>query len=72
MGERPRRGDKVQWNTPQGPTTGTVAKTLVAPCDIAGHHVAASREEPQYLVVSDRSGKQAAHKREALTRKDAS
>jgi hypothetical protein len=28
--------------------------------------VAASKDEPQYLVVSDTSGKQAAHKPDAL------
>lgn len=61
-----RKGDKVQWNTSQGPTTGTVEKRLTAPCDIEGHHVAASKDDPQYLVVSDSSGKHAAHKPAAL------
>ena len=34
--------------------------------DIKGHHVAASPENPEYLVRSDRTGQVAAHKREAL------
>ncbi len=60
------KGDKVTWNTPQGKTTGTVVKKLTEATEVAGHHVAASEEEPQYLVESDKSGKQAAHKPEAL------
>jgi hypothetical protein len=61
-----RKGDKVSWNTSQGRTHGKVEKKLTSPTDIGGHHVAASKDEPQYLVVSDTSGKQAAHKPDAL------
>lgn len=60
------KGDKVSWNTSQGKTTGKVVKKLTAPTNIEGHHVAASEDEPQYLVESEKSGKQAAHKAEAL------
>jgi hypothetical protein len=35
--------------------------------DIKGHHVAASKDNPEYLVETD-DGKQAAHKPEALTK----
>lgn len=62
------KGDKVTWNTPQGKTTGKVVEKLTQATDIDGHHVAASKEEPQYLVESDKSGKRAAHKPEALTK----
>ncbi|MEZ4680182.1 MAG: DUF2945 domain-containing protein [Caldilineaceae bacterium] len=62
------RGDKVSWNTPQGKTTGVVKRKLTSPIDIKGHHVAASAENPEYLVVSDQSGEEAAHKPEALTK----
>ena len=62
------KGDKVKWNTPQGETTGTVVKKLTETTDIEGHHVAASKDEPQYLVESEQSGKQAAHKPQALTK----
>lgn len=34
---------------------------------IKGHHVDASKENPEYLVKSDKTGAQAAHKSEALT-----
>lgn len=58
-------GDKVEWHGP-GKVQGTVKKKLTKPMDIKGHHVAASNDEPQYLVESDKTGKEAAHKPEAL------
>lgn len=61
-----KKGDKVQWHSAQGTITGTVKKKLTAPTDIKGHHVAASPEHPEYLVVSDKTGAEAAHKAEAL------
>ena len=35
---------------------------------IKGHKVAASSDDPQYIVESSKSGKRAAHKPEALTK----
>lgn len=61
-----KKGDKVEWNTPQGKTSGTVKKKLTSETDIKDHHVAASKENPEYLVESDKSGKEAAHKPESL------
>lgn len=61
-----KKGDKVEWKTPQGKTTGEVKKKLTSPTDIKGHHVAASEDNPEYLVKSDKSGKEAAHKPDAL------
>lgn len=61
-----KKGDKVEWNTSQGKTTGVIKRKLTEPMDIKGHHVAASEEEPQYLVESDKSGEEAAHKPDAL------
>jgi hypothetical protein len=66
MAEELKKGDKVKWNTAQGETTGKVEKKLTSPIDISGHHVAASEDNPQYLVTSDKTGKQAAHKLDAL------
>jgi hypothetical protein len=63
-------GDQVSWNTPQGKTVGQVVKKLTARTEIKGHTVAASEEDPQYLVESDKTGSQAAHKPEALTKED--
>jgi hypothetical protein len=61
-----KAGDKVHWHSPQGTVHGTVKKKLTAPTEIKGHHVAASKESPEYLVVSDKTGAEAAHKASAL------
>lgn len=63
------RGERVAWNTSQGETTGEVVERLTDETDVKGHHVAASDDDPQYLVESDRSGARAAHKPEALRRR---
>lgn len=61
-----KRGDKVEWNTPQGKTRGHVEKKLTRETHVKGHKVAASPDNPEYLVKSDASGKEAAHKPESL------
>ena len=66
MTDELKKGDKVEWQTSQGTTTGEVKKKLTSPIDIKGHHVAASKENPEYLVESDKTGKEAAHKPESL------
>ena len=66
MADAFKAGDKVQWQSLQGMVHGTVKKKLTSPTEIKGHHVAASREHPEYLVVSDKTGAKAAHKAEAL------
>ncbi len=69
MAEKLKTGDKVEWETSQGKTSGTVKKKLTKPADIKGHHVAASAENPKYLVESEKSGKEAAHNPAALKKK---
>ncbi|HEX6982552.1 MAG TPA: DUF2945 domain-containing protein [Balneolaceae bacterium] len=66
MAQELKKGDKVEWNTSQGKTRGTVKKKLTEPTHIKEHKVDASKDHPEYLVVSDKSGKEAAHKPEAL------
>ena len=61
-------GDAVVWNSTQGKVTGSVKKKLTSPTDIKTHHVAASPDDPQWLVESAASGKVAAHKPAALKR----
>ena len=63
-----KKGDKVSWNSTQGTVTGTVKKKLTAPIEIKTHHVAASPDDPQLLVQSASTGKEAAHKPGALKR----
>ncbi|MBD1921405.1 DUF2945 domain-containing protein [Microcoleus sp. FACHB-831] len=66
MTEQFKKGDKVEWKTSQGVTEGTVKKKLTSPTDIKGHHVAASKDNPEYLVESNKTGKEAAHKPDSL------
>lgn len=60
-----KAGDKVSWSSSGGTAHGKVVKKLTEPMTIKGHHVAASRDNPEYLVETD-DGKQAAHKPGAL------
>ncbi len=62
MAETVKPGDHVTWDTSQGKTQGRVKKKLTAPTEIKGHHVAASNDHPEYLVETDKSHKEAAHK----------
>lgn len=62
MADDLKQGDSVKWDTPQGETEGTVEKKLTAPTKIKSHEVKASKDDPEYLVESDKSGKEAAHK----------
>lgn len=68
MSETFRQGDRVQWQSSQGVVYGTVKKRLTRPIRIKGHHVAASEDNPEYLVESEKTGAQAAHKANALKR----
>ena len=60
-----KKGDKVSWKSHGGEAHGTVEKKLTGPTDIKGHHVAASKDNPEYLVKTDK-GSEAAHKPDAL------
>lgn len=60
-----KAGDKVSWSSHGGTAKGHVVRKLTRPMDIKGHHVAASKDNPEYLVETD-DGKQAAHKPDAL------
>ena len=64
-----RKGDAVAWDTPQGETHGTVERKLTSPMRLKGHDVAASTENPEYLVKSAKTGAEAAHKPSALRKK---
>ncbi len=66
MAENLKKGDKVEWKTSQGKTVGKVKSKLTEPTDIKTHHVAASEENPEFLVESEKTGAQAAHKPSAL------
>ena len=61
----PKAGDRVSWKSHGGTATGKVVKKVTEPMEIKGHHVAASKDDPEFLVETD-EGKRAAHKAGAL------
>ena len=57
-----KAGDAVKWDHSQGTTQGRVVKKVTSPTKIKGHKVAASKDNPEYIVQSDKTGAKAAHK----------
>ncbi|MBY4206901.1 DUF2945 domain-containing protein [Rhodococcus fascians] len=64
------KGDKVEWQTHGTTTEGTVQEKITSETEAAGRKVNASKDDPQYRVESDKSGKDAVHKPESLDKKD--
>ena len=69
MTEQFKKGDKVTWQSHGSTAEGTVQKKITSDTEAAGRTVRASQDETQYLVRSDKSGNDAVHKPEALTKK---
>ena len=72
MTEQFKKGDKVTWQSHGSTAEGTVQKKITSDTEAAGRTVRASQDETQYLVRSDKSGNDAVHKPEALTKKSGS
>ncbi len=68
MTEQLRKGDKVSWKSHGSTVTGTVEEKITSDTEEAGRTVRASADEPQYRVRSDKSGRDAVHKPDALHR----
>lgn len=65
-------GDHVSWNSEAGRVRGTIRKRITSEIKFKGYTVRASREEPQYLIQSDKTPHLAMHKGSALRRLSAS
>ena len=61
-----KKGDRVSWKSHGGTAPGEVVKKITEDTEEAGRTVRASKEEPQYLVRSEKSGGEAVHKPGAL------
>lgn len=61
-------GDRVAWNTPQGPHTGTVLERHDEDVTMPRQRMTASPAHPVYEVESDTTGGRAAHPPETLHR----
>jgi hypothetical protein len=67
MTKQLKAGDRVTWKSHGGTAEGKVVRKLTSATRIKGHKVAASKDNPEYLVETE-DGKQAAHKAEALSK----
>jgi hypothetical protein len=68
MSQEFRRGDRVEWNFRGRKVVGRVRKRLTSRTEVGGQIVAASKDDPRYLVRSEKSGRETARRPEALTR----
>ena len=64
-----KKGDKVEWNSSGGTSQGKVVEKVTGTAKVKGHTAKATREEPEYRVKSDKSGKEAIHRPEELKKK---
>jgi len=61
-----RKGDDVEWSSHGNTVEGTVEEKITEDTKAGGRQVRASDDDPQYLVKSDKTGKEAVHKPESL------
>jgi hypothetical protein len=63
-----KRGDRVEWNFRGRTVVGKVRRRLTSRTEVGGQVVAASKDDPRYLVRSEKSGKETARRPAALSR----
>ncbi len=63
-----KKGDKVEWKSHGSKAEGTVEKKITSETEAGGRKVKASKDDPQYLVKSDKGG-EAVHKPGALKKR---
>jgi hypothetical protein len=69
MAHELKRGDRVEWSFRGRRVLGTVRRRLTARTVVNGRVVAASRDDPRYLVRSEKSGKETTRRPEALRKR---
>ncbi|MFE8935890.1 DUF2945 domain-containing protein [Streptomyces sp. NPDC007872] len=67
--DEPATGDDVSWKSHGKTVEGKVKKKITGRTRAAGRTVDASKEEPQYEVESEKTGRSAVHKPGALRKK---
>ncbi len=70
MTKQLKKGDQVEWDSSGGTSRGVIKQIITEPTDFKNHHFNASKEKPEYLVESEKSGKQAIHRAEELRKVD--
>jgi len=66
MAEDLTKGDHVTWKSHGGTAEGTVERKITEDTEASGRTVRASKDEPQFEVRSEKSGRTAVHKPGAL------
>ena len=61
-----KRGDHVEWNSEAGRVRGIILKKVTSDIRIKGYVHHASKDQPQYLIQSDKTDHVAIHKGPAL------
>ena len=70
MADEFKAGDKVVWSSHgQDDTPGAVVRKITSDTTAGGREVRASKDEPQYLVRSEKGGGEAVHRPSALKRR---
>jgi len=63
-----KRGDHVEWNSEAGRVRGVIIRKVTSDTHFKGYVHHASKEEPQYLIKSEKTDHVAIHKGRALKR----
>jgi hypothetical protein len=63
-----KKGDHVKWKNGAHEAVGFVEDVITEETEAGGRKVKASKDEPQYLVRSEKSGRTAVHRAGALSR----
>ena len=61
-----KRGDHVAWSSEAGRVRGTIQKKVTSEITFKGYKRHASKEDPQYIIKSDKTDHLAIHKGKAL------
>jgi hypothetical protein len=68
MSDGLRRGDRVEWSFRGRRVVGKVRRRVTTRTEIDGQVVAASKDDPRYVVRSDKSGKETVRRAATLKR----
>jgi Hypervirulence associated proteins TUDOR domain len=63
-----KRGDRVEWSFRGRRVVGRVVRTLTSRTTVNERVVAAARDDPRYLVRSEKTGKETTRRAAALRR----
>jgi hypothetical protein len=66
MSDNLKKGDHVTWKSHGSEAEGKVTRKITSDTEAGGRTVKASKDDPQYEVESEKSGKTAVHKPGAL------